>query len=73
MAKAYIDGEFVELTDEQIAEMQASDAQFTTETNSDIDRVQQLAAGLSTAKTIAEIRTAAKQILDETGGGESNE
>lgn len=71
MAKAYIDGEFVELTDEQIAEMQASDAQFTTETNSDIDRVQQLAAGLSTAKTIAEIRTAAKQILDETGGGDT--
>lgn len=34
------------------------------------DRVQQLAAGLSTAKTIAEIRTAAKQILDETGGGD---
>lgn len=73
MARAYIDGEFVELTAEQIAEMQASDTQFTTETNSDIDRVQQLAAGLSTAKTIAEIRTAAKQILDETGGGESNE
>jgi len=71
MAKAYIDGEFVELTAEQIAEMQASDAQFTTETNSDIDRVQQLAAGLSTAKTIAEIRTAAKQILDETGGGDT--
>lgn len=37
------------------------------------DRVQQLAVGLSTAKTIAEIRTVAKQILDETGGGESNE
>lgn len=34
------------------------------------DRVQQLAAGLSTAKTIAEIRTVAKQILDETGGGD---
>lgn len=71
MAMAYIDGEFVELTAEQIAEMQESDAQFTTETNSDIDRVQQLAAGLSTAKTIAEIRTAAKQILDETGGGDT--
>lgn len=71
MAKAYIDGEFVDLTDEQIAEMQASDTQFTTETNSDIDRVQQLAAGLSTATTIAQIRSVAKQILDETGGGDT--
>lgn len=37
------------------------------------DRIQQLAAGLSTATTIAQIRSVAKQILDETGGGESNE
>lgn len=37
------------------------------------DRVQQLAAGLSTATTIAQIRAAAKQILDETGRGEANE
>lgn len=37
------------------------------------DRVQQLAVGLSTATTIAQIRSVAKQILDETGGGESNE
>lgn len=68
---AYIDGEFVELTAEQIAEIQASDTQFTTETNSDIDRVQQLAAGLSTATTIAQIRSVAQQILDETGGGDT--
>ncbi len=39
--------------------------------NTASDRVQQLAAGLSTAKTIAEIRSAAKQILDETGGGDT--
>lgn len=71
MAMAYIDGEFVELTAEQIAEIQASDTQFTTETNSDIDRVQQLAAGLSTATTIAQIRSVAQQILDETGGGDT--
>lgn len=71
MAMAYIDGEFVELTAEQIAKIQASDTQFTTETNSDIDRVQQLAAGLSTATTIAQIRSVAQQILDETGGGDT--
>ena len=35
--------------------------------------IQQLAAGLSTAKTIAEIRSAAKQILDETNGGDTDE
>lgn len=35
------------------------------------DRVQQLAAGLSTATTIAQIRSVAKQILDETGGGDT--
>lgn len=32
------------------------------------DRVQQLMKGLSTATTIAQIRSVAKQILDETGG-----
>lgn len=37
------------------------------------DRVQQLAAGLSTATTIAQIRSVAKQILDETGGGDTDE
>lgn len=78
MARAYIDGEFVELTAEQIAELQAIQAQDTglhTEADAqpDTDRIQQLAAGLSTAKTIAEIRSAAKQILDETNGGDTDE
>lgn len=70
MANAYIDGEFVELTTEQMAELQESDAsaaQETVPTDYDVNRVQQLAAGLSTAKTIAEIRSAAKQVLNETG------
>lgn len=71
MARAYIDGEFVELTTEQIAELQAiseQDAQQNTVSDSESDRVQQLVAGLSTATTIAQIRSVAKQILDETGG-----
>lgn len=78
MARAYIDGEFVELTAEQIAELQAIQAQDTglhTEADAqpDTDRIQQLAAGLSTATTIAQIRSVAKQILDETGGGDTDE
>lgn len=68
MARAYVDGEFVELTSEQIAELQESDVQANTETDSGVDRVQQLVAGLSTATTVAQIRSVAKQILDETGG-----
>lgn len=70
MARAYIDGEFVELTAEQFSALQESDAQSATETVSDLDRVQKLASGLSTAKTIAEIRSAARQILNETEEGE---
>lgn len=76
MTRAYIDGEFVELTAEQIAELQKiseQDAPQNTASDSESDRVQQLVAGLSTATTIAQIRSVAKQILDETGGGESNE
>lgn len=68
MARAYVDGEFVELTAEQMAELQESDVQANTETDSGVDRVQQLVTGLSTATTIAQIQSVAKQILDETGG-----
>ena len=69
MTRAYIDGEFVELTAEQIAELQKiseQDAPQNTASDSESDRVQQLAAGLSTAPTIAQIRSVAKQILGET-------
>ncbi len=72
MARAYVDGEFVELTSEQIAELQ-SESEHINAVITESDRIQQLAAGLSTATTIAQIRSVAKQILDETGGGESNE
>lgn len=34
--------------------------------DSDVDRIQQLVTGLSTATTIAQIRAVAKQILGET-------
>lgn len=69
MARAYIDGEFVELTAEQIAELQAIQEQDTglnAETDSESDLAQQLAAGLSTVTTIAQIRSVAKQV---SGGG----
>ncbi|MGN0554305.1 MAG: hypothetical protein ACI4LI_00230 [Candidatus Fimenecus sp.] len=36
--------------------------------NSETDRVHQLAEGLSTATTIAQIRAVAQSILDETEG-----
>lgn len=69
MARGYIDGEFVELTAEQIAELQKiseQDSLQNTASDSASDRVQQLVAGLSAVTTIAQIRSVAKQILDET-------
>lgn len=39
----------------------------------DAKRVETLVKGLSTATTIAQIRSVAKQILDETGGGDIDE
>lgn len=69
MARAYIDGEFVELTAEQMAALQTvgeQDATPNMKSDSDVDRIQQLVTGLSTATTIAQIRAVAKQILGET-------
>lgn len=73
MARAYIDGEFVELTAEQIAELQEIQAQDTglhTDIDSDLNLAQQLATGLSTVTTIAQIRSVAKQV---SGGGDTDE
>lgn len=58
------------LVDEEIAD-EALDGFEVPDKPSEASKINQLAAGLSTAKTIAEIRTAAKQILDETGGGDT--
>lgn len=65
MARAYVDKEFVELTVEQIVELQKTEG---LDSISDIDRLQQLAAGLSTAATFTQIQTVARQVLDETEG-----
>lgn len=67
MIKVNTENGTVELTEEEYEQQfgvlpQEADAQHNT------DRIQQLAAGLSTATTIAQIRSVAKQILDETGG-----
>lgn len=55
----------VELTEEEY-EQQFGALPQEADAQPDTDRIQQLAAGLSTAKTIAEIRDVAKQILIET-------
>lgn len=71
MPRAYIDGEFVILSAEQIADLQKLSEQESvshTESGSDVERVQQLIEGLSEAKTIAQIRSVAKSILEETEG-----
>lgn len=60
-----VDEEIIDETPDMLDEVQSNP--------SETSKINQLAAGLSTAKTIAEIRTAAKQILDETDGGESDE
>lgn len=70
MIKVNTENGTVELTAEEY-EQQFGALPQEVDTQPDTDRVQQLAAGLSTAKTIAEIRSAAKQILDETGGGDT--
>ena len=55
MTRAYIDGEFVELTAEQIAELQKiseQDAPQNTASDSESDRVQQLVAGLDRTSVV---------------------
>lgn len=55
-----VNGEYVETE-----EMQYEDP---VPVPTDTQRVETLVKGLSTATTIAQIRSVAKQILDETGG-----
>lgn len=63
MAKKYVDGEYMEITKEEAEELKALE-----ENNTKADRVQRLAAGLSTATTLAQIRAVAQAVLEETGG-----
>lgn len=70
MIKVNTENGTVELTETEYEQQfgalpQEADAQPNT------DRVQQLAAGLSTATTIAQIRSVAKQILNETDGDDT--
>ncbi len=65
MIKVNTENGTVELTEEEY-EQQFGALPQEADAQPDADRVQQLAAGLSTAKTIAEIRDVAKQILVET-------
>ncbi len=65
MIKVNTENGTVELTEEEY-EQQFGALPQEADAQPDTDRVQQLAAGLSTAKTIAEIRDVAKQILVET-------
>lgn len=55
-----VNGEYIETE-----EMQYEDP---APVPNDTQRVETLVKGLSTATTIAQIRSVAKQILDETGG-----
>lgn len=64
MAKKYVDGEYIEITAKEMEEAAAIAAEDTANS----DKVQKLVEGLSTATTIAQIRSVAKQILDETSG-----
>ncbi len=65
MIKVNTENGTVELTEEEY-EQQFGALPQEADAQPDTDRVQQLAAGLSTAKTIAEIRDVAKLILVET-------
>lgn len=72
MIKVNTENGTVELTEAEY-EQQFGALPQEADAQPDTDRIRQLAAGLSTAKTIAEIRSAAKQILDETNGGDTDE
>lgn len=58
------------IVNEEIAEEAIAVPDIAPDKPPEYSKIHQLAAGLSTAKTIAEIRSAAQQILDETDGGE---
>lgn len=60
-----VNGNFVNINDEEFAKLKNDDLQDVFNKN---DSVKQLAEGLSTATTIAQIRAVAKSILDETEG-----
>lgn len=67
MIRKRINGKFIELTEQEFSELNDTpleDDAYQT------DRVHQLAEGLSTATTIAQIRAVAQSILDETEGTE---
>lgn len=70
MPKVYVNGQYITLTDEEYQKQYPETDKLENSIYA-VDRVQQLAAGLSTATTIAQIRSVAKQILDETGGGDT--
>lgn len=61
-----VNGKFVNINDEEFAKLKNDDLQDVFNK----DSVKQLAEGLSTATTIAQIRAVAKAILDETEGTE---
>lgn len=66
--KKFINGEYVEMTDEEIAEMQQLTAQqlFKTYEN---DALALMATAMSTANTLAQVRDAAKLFLAATEVG----
>lgn len=67
MANIYQDGQYVELSAEDYAAT-LPPAVDNTEPENGSDAVRTLAEGLSQATTIAQIRAAAQQFLDETEG-----
>lgn len=70
MQKVMVDGAYMEMTDEEYAKQYPQpepELPVQTPVNSS-DAVRTLAQGLSQATTIAQIRAAAQQFLDETEG-----
>ncbi|MCH5192182.1 MAG: hypothetical protein J1F23_08475 [Oscillospiraceae bacterium] len=67
MSKVYVDGLYLELTEELEAQLGRVDIPESDETTESVDTAKALAEGLSTATTLAQVRSAAKSAL----GGDS--
>lgn len=68
MMKLNADTGCYEFFEEQDTEQNTAELPSIENETGQYDSVKKLAEGLSTATTIAQIRSVAKQILDETGG-----
>lgn len=63
MSKVYVDGQYLELTEELKVQLGIADIEESDEATETVDTAKALAEGLSTANNLAQVRAAAKNVL----------